>query len=134
MNAHSLVAESHLRQELSHKGFDMQGTPVMQDNGKLEVQANALEPVADDQGDALYATVPVTLWVSVDNHNKIEQIEGGNASPEAIDGARNFVKTLIANNQLDGLKNNPQPRATHQVEINEKGQRVIKRRRIQSLF
>jgi hypothetical protein len=38
------------------------------------------------------------------------------------------VKTLVDNNQVDIPNQDPQPRATHTIEVNELGQQILKRK------
>ncbi|GAB3787477.1 hypothetical protein GCM10028818_52530 [Spirosoma horti] len=129
MNPKTAINEILLRQELAKQDFELIKALPQQPNHKLEVQANKYEPVSVDNIAPIYMPLPVTLQVTLDADNKIDKIDGGQPSGEAVADAKQFLQMLMANNQLDGLSEKPQPNATHQIALNEKGQRVIKRRR-----
>ena len=128
MNPKTAINETLLRQELAKQDFEFIKASPQEPNHKLKVQANKFQPVSVDNSGPIYMPLPVTLQVTLDTNNKIDKIDGGQPSVEAVANAEQFLKMLIANNQLDGLSGKPQPNATHQIKVNEKGQRVIKRR------
>ena len=128
MNPKKAINETLLRQELAKQGFEFIEVSSQQPNHTFKVQANQFQPVSVDNSGPIYMPLPVTLQVTLDTNNKIDKIDGGQPSVETVAGAEQFLKMLIANNQLDGLFGKPQPNATHQIKVNEKGQRVIKRR------
>ena len=127
MNPKKAINETLLRQELAKQGFELIEAS-QEPNQKLNVQATTFQPVSVDNSDPIYLPLPVTLHVTLNTNNKINKIDGGQPSVEVVASAEQFLKMLIANNQLDGLAGKPQPNATHQIKVNKKGQRVIERR------
>jgi hypothetical protein len=128
MNPKKAISETSLRQELAKLGFEFIKASPQEPNHKLKVEANKFQPVSVDNSGPIYMPLPITLRVTLDTNNKIDKIDGGQLPVGAVADAEQFLKMLIANNQVDGLSENPQPNATHQIKVNEKGQRVIKRR------
>ena len=64
---------------------------------------------------------------------QVEAIGDGEQDPEEPAEAAQFVKTLEANNQI-AYGPGPLPAgATHQVETDEKGQRILKRKRFSAI-
>lgn len=128
MASSSPETETVLKQELNKKGFELVSFSAPDNDRDFEVQANILHPVTLPQSDQLFVPVPVTLHVSVDDKNQIRHIDGGTPPKEVTDDAVQFIKTLHDNNQISGLAGQPAHNATHQIEVNEKGQQVVKRR------
>ena len=128
MKKKSQDIETVLRTELAKQDFEFVKSSAPKAEGSHEVEAYKLHPVTGNKHDPLYVPVPVTMQVTLDDKNQIQKIEGGAPKAEAVNDAEHFVKTLIDNHQLGGLPDQPVANATHQVEVNDKGQRVIKRR------
>lgn len=118
---------THIEKTLKEKGFDVKKiTPLTSE--KMEVHANTLHPIQNNQTGEVNVPVPVRLTVSLDNKGGIKNIEGASPTPEAVRDAEHFVKTLVDNNQL-GMPGQPSSsHQTHQIEINKQGQKVLTRK------
>ena len=120
------ITQADLIQELDKHGFELKSYS-QKDVDSLEVQASKLHPVSIGNQE-LYVSVPVALHVKLDKDDHIQPIKGDEADRESIVSAERFVKALADNNQIDGLSGLSIPNATHKIEINDKGQKVVKRR------
>lgn len=88
---------------------------------RLQAEADSLHPVRVGAGEPLY--VPVSL----NDEKQAGQTEEG-ASPEVLKNAETYVKTLVQNNEVEGLGPGTKTNPTHKIETNEEGQQVVVRR------
>lgn len=122
------MKESLLKKELAMKGFEWIAASAAGTN-QLQVEANKLQPVLEEGKDPVFVTLPVSLIISVNKKGHIQSIGENGISPEILTDAVNFAKTLVANHQLDGYQAQAIPGATHAIEVNEYGQKIIRRKR-----
>jgi hypothetical protein len=115
-----------LAKELDEQGYELLSYS-RKDDHQLEVQANKLHPVALEEGDAVYIPVPVHINLELDDSYNVKSLTQRDSDQEALVHATQFVKNLIDNGQVKGINGQSAPNTSHKIEINEKGQRIIKR-------
>jgi hypothetical protein len=120
------ISETALKQALDKKDLELVSYDTNKD-GSLAVEANKLYPALTDAGGPLYVPLPVSLNVSPEGAGKVKSIEDDAPDAGATESARDFVKMLIDNKQLNGLPGEQRANASHKIDINEKGQRVVRR-------
>ena len=64
------IKEKALKTELAKHGFESVSLKRELPGGRVEVEANKLHPVHVEEGESVYAPIPVSL--SVERHNWIE--------------------------------------------------------------
>lgn len=121
------LTEVGLAKELDKQGFELL-TYVNKDSGKLEVQANKLHGVLLKENDEVFIPVPVTLDLELDAQQGIKELKYKESDEDALKHASSFVRTLVENGQVKGLDGQTAKNASHQIEMNDKGQRIIKRK------
>jgi hypothetical protein len=121
------LTEVGLAKELEKHGYELLSFS-RKDQDKLEVQANRLHPVSLHENEQVFIPVPVTLNLELDDHQKIKALSYSEADDEMLKHASSFVKTLVDNRQVFGLNGQSAANTSHQIELNDKGQRVIKRK------
>jgi hypothetical protein len=132
MAAINKMEEDLLKLQLSKQGYQAIGAIKPRARNSWLVEAHTLLPVSLNKTSPLFISVPVSLSVTLDDDNQINKIEEAAPSSQQVRDAEKFVETLIANNQLGGLPDQSPLNPTHIIEVNEKGQPVIKRRRFSS--
>lgn len=115
-----------LAKELDKQGYELLSYS-RKDDHQLEVQANKLHPVELQEGDAVYIPVPVRIDLELDDNDALKSLHQSDSDEEALVHATHFVKNLIDNGQVNGINGQSAPNTSHKIEINEKGQRIIKR-------
>jgi hypothetical protein len=124
------MLEKVLKAELAKHGFESISVKRELPGGRVEVEANMLHPVYVKGSESIYAPIPVLLSVEVDARGHIKSISGDTPNQAAIADAVRYVKTLRDTGQL-AAAGNQQPAAglTHQIERDEQGRRVLRRKR-----
>jgi hypothetical protein len=115
-----------LAKELDKQGYELLSYS-RKDDHQLEVQANKLHPVLLQEGDEVYIPVPVNIDLQLDDNYSVKAIHHKDSEQEALVHAAHFVKNLIDNGQVNGIYGQSAPNTSHKIEVNEKGQRIIKR-------
>jgi hypothetical protein len=121
------LTEVGLAKELDKQGYELL-TYENKDQGKLEVQANKLHGVFLKENDEVFIPVPVTLDLELDEHQGIKELKYKDSDIDVLKHASSFVRTLVENGQVNGLDGQAAKHASHQIETNAKGQRIIKRK------
>ncbi len=116
-----------LAKELDEQGYELLSYS-RKDDHQLEVQANKLHPVELQEGEAVYISVPVHMDLELDDNYHVKCLSHSGSDQEAFAHATHFVKNLIDNGQVNGMNGESAPNTSHKIEINEKGQRIIKRK------
>lgn len=118
----------HIKKQLAKHGYEVTGAQVEQEGQVTHLDATKLVPVHVGQDQPVYVPIPVALKFTTNKENEIENIEG-EPDPKAVQAAHSFVKTLADNQNIDGLAGEHYPSATHQLEVNEQGQPVLRRKK-----
>jgi hypothetical protein len=71
--------------------------------------------------------------IRLDEQGRVEAIGGREPSPEELAEATHFVETLEANGQIAHGPGPLPPGATHRIEVDEEGHRVLKRKRFSAI-
>jgi hypothetical protein len=123
------IKEKALKTELAKLGFESVSVKGKLPDGRLEVEANKLHLVHLEAGESIYAPIPVSLSVRLDARGRIRSIDGDTPSPAAVADAVRYVKTLRDSGQLADTGQQPAARLTHQLERDEQGRQVLRRKR-----
>jgi hypothetical protein len=124
------IKQKALTAELAKRGFESISVKRELPDGRVEVEANKLYPVHIEAGETIYAPVPVSFSVALDARGRVKSIAGGNPSPAAIADAARYIKTLRETGQLPATgERQPASRPTHQIERDEQGRQVLRRKR-----
>jgi hypothetical protein len=124
------IKEQALKKELANRGFESISIKRELPGGRVEVEANKLYPVHVEGGEAIYAPIPVTLSVELDARGRVKSIEGDTPNPAAVADAARYIKTLRDSGQLAGPgERQPASGLTHQIERDEQGRQVLRRKR-----
>jgi len=121
------LTEVGLAKELDKQGYELLSFS-RKDQNLLEVHANRLHPVGLTDYDDVFIPVPVTLDLEIDENQKIKSMHYGNSDEQMLKHASSFVKNLLENRQIHGLDGQDGPNTSHKIEVNEKGQKIIKRK------
>ena len=102
---------------------------------RVEIQASRLVPL--DPDDPVLAEVsipvPVPATVVVDGSGRLEAVESTPLDDETEHQARSFARNLVANGAVRGVsasgrvKRGPPSRPTHEVALDARGRKVIRR-------
>jgi hypothetical protein len=124
------INQQALKTELAKRGFESISIKRELPDDRVEVEANKLHPVHVEKGEAIYAPVPVSFSVALDAGGRVKSIEGGDPSPAAVADAGRYIKTLRDSRQLATAGDRqPASRPTHQIERDEQGRQVLRRKR-----
>ena len=124
------IKQQALKAELAKRGFESISIKRELPGGRIEVEANKLHPVHVEGGETIYAPVPVSFSVALDAGGRVKSIEGDNPSPAGVTDAARYLKTLRDSGQLAPAgERQPAPRPTHQIERDEQGRQVLRRKR-----
>ena len=124
------INEQALKTEPDKRGFESISIKRELPGGRVEVEANKLHPVHDDGGEAIYAPVPVSFSVALDAGGRVKSIDGGDPSPAAVADAARYITTLRDSGQLAAAgEGAPARGVTHQIERDEQGRQVLRRKR-----
>ena len=122
------INEQALKTELAKRGFESISIKRELPRGRVEVEANKLQPVQVDAGESIFAPVPVTFSVELDARGGVKLIEGDTPTPAAIADAARFIKMLRDNGQLAAAgEQEPVSGVTHRIERDEQGRLVLRR-------
>lgn len=121
------LTEVSLAKELEKQGYELLSFSWKGED-KLEVYANCLHPVIVHEKEQVFIPVPVTLDLELDDHQKISALNSRVSDDETLKHASSFVRTLIDNGQVYGLDGQNAVNTSHKIEINDKGQQIIKRK------
>lgn len=119
--------EVGLAKELDKEGYELLSFAWKGEN-KLEVFANCLHPVTLQGNTTVFIPVPVTLDLELDDYLKIKALNTRDSDADMLKHAGSFVRTLVDNGQVYGLKGQDASNTSHKIEVNDKGQQVIKRK------
>lgn len=128
MTQESNLALQVLKKALLKQGYELISSGKKNKDGIIAIEANKLQPIQIKQNEVIYMPIPVNLVVKADSDN-IKIIKGNSTPQESILDAENFAKMLVDNNKLEGIPEIASDAATHSLEINENGQKIIRRRR-----
>jgi hypothetical protein len=120
------IKEKALTTELAKHGFESVSVTRELPDGRVEVEANKLHPVHVEGGESIYAPIPVSLSVELDARGRVKSIDGGTPDPTAVADATRYVKTL---RDTAAGEQQPASAVTHQIERDEQGQQVLRRKR-----
>jgi hypothetical protein len=124
------IEEKALKTELAKHGFESVAVKRELPDGRLELEANKLHPVHVEGGETIYAPIPVSLSVALDTRGGVKSIGGGTPNPAAVADAARYVKTLRESGQLAAAgEQQPAFGPTHQIERDEQGRQVLRRKR-----
>jgi len=123
------VNEKTLTTELAKRGFESVSVKRELPGGRVEVEANKLHPVHVEGNESIYAPIPVSLSVELDARGRVKSIEGDTPNPAAVADAARYIKTLRDSGQLAGVERQPASGLTHQIERDEQGRQVLRRKR-----
>ena len=123
------IKEKVLKTELANRGFESVSVKRELPGGRVEVEANKLHPVHVEGDEAIYAPIPVSLSVELDARGRVKSIDGDTPNPAAIADAAHYVKTLRESGQLAPAGKQPSAGVTHQIERDEQGRQVLRRKR-----
>jgi hypothetical protein len=125
--------EKAVRAALAERDLELVSMDARLPDGTIAASANKLHLLPTTDGGPLYVPIPVTLQITLDDRGGIRSVTGGVPGAEATADAARFVKSLVANRQLAAASGTAPPGATHQVEIDAKGRRILRRRRFSAL-
>jgi hypothetical protein len=124
------INQRALTAELAKRGFESISVKREHPDGRVEIEANRLHPVHVEEGEMIYAPVPVSFSVALDAGGRVKSIEGGDPSPAAVADAGRYIKTLRDSGQLAAAGEQRQAHGvTHQIERDEHGRQVLRRKR-----
>ena len=122
--------ETKLKAELAKRGYESVSIKSVNEDGKVEVDANKLHPIDKEGGDELYAPLPVSFSLEMSANGLIGSLAGGEPSPAAIGEAQSFVRGLRQRSEIEGDPASPSSgRATHRIEKDAQGRLVLRRSR-----
>lgn len=120
------IDEEELRKQLEKLNFELVSHSPVDNMRHIFAQVKKLQPVSIKQN-LLYVPIMLGLSIVLDKDNKIKRLDEDPSVKDSISDAERFVKTLVDNKKLTGLQDSGNE-ATHQIELNEKGQKVIRRK------
>ena len=121
--------EKSLRAALAKRDLELVSVDERSPDGTIAATANRLHVVPGPDGKPLYAPIPVTLRIQCDESGNVRTVAGETPEAAAIADATRFVKSLADSRKLAEGEGPVPPGATHQVEIDAKGRRILRRRR-----
>jgi hypothetical protein len=124
------IKDQALKKELAKCGFESISIKRELPGGRVALEANKLYPVHVEGGEAIYAPVPVSFSVQLDARGRVKSIDGDTPNPAAVADAARYIKTLRDSGQLAGPgERQPASGLTHQIERDEQGRQVLRRKR-----
>ncbi len=121
--------DKSLRAALAERDLELVSVDERLPDGTLAVSANKLCLIPGGDGKPLHAPIPVSLRIRRDARGAVRSLTGDTLPAEAIADATRFVEGLRANRKLAEAGAAVPPGATHQIEIDPQGRRVLRRRR-----
>lgn len=114
--------------------FDMESLTIgeIKKTGVIEGRAKKLFPVTlDVRGtqETVELPFPVNVEISLDEEGRVRDISSDQPDPEALAESEHFLKTLEANKQLSRDTKAKRGDETHELKVDEKGRKVLSRRR-----
>jgi hypothetical protein len=141
--ARLLDPESHRNLELALRthlaaahGLEMIAMGRPSPGGSVRGRAKQWWPVpgSPQSGDeTVHVPVPVDVEVQLDSRGRVNRVERRPPEPEALAEAAGLVRSLDANQQLFHGSGPLPAGATHQVETDSEGRRVVKRKRFSTI-
>lgn len=125
----AVANEKKLRAALAGRDLELVSVDERSPDGTIAATANRLHVVPGPDGKPLYAPIPVTLRIQCDESGNVRTVAGETPEAAAIADATRFVKSLAASHKLAEGEGPVPPGATHQVEVDAKGRRILRRRR-----
>jgi len=124
------TSQRALKTELAKRGFESRSIKRELPGGRIEVDANKLQPVHVEAGEPIYAPVPVSLSVALDPRGRIKSIDGDTPDPAAVADAARYIKALRDRGQVaaPGAQEST-PGFTHRIERDDQGRQVLRRTR-----
>jgi hypothetical protein len=100
-------------------------------DGRIRARARLLHPLPDRGPGAAgtYVEVPVSADIQLDGQGRIAAVRRAEPSAEDLAEATHLIETLEANKQIAHTEGSLPPGATHQLEVDAEGRRVVKRKR-----
>jgi hypothetical protein len=124
------IKEKTLTTELAKRGFESVSVKRELPGGRVEVEANKLHPVHIEGNEPIYAPIPVSLSVELDARGRVKSIDGGMPNPATVADAARYIKTLRDSGQLAAAgEQHAASGLTHQIERDEQGRQVLRRKR-----
>lgn len=121
--------EKRLRAALAKRDLELVSVDERSPDGSIAATANRLHPVPGPDGKPLYAPIPVTLRIQCDESGDVRTVAGDTPGAAAIADATRFVKSLAAGHKLAEGAGPVPPGATHRIEVDAKGRRILRRSR-----
>ena len=98
----------------------------------IHARAKALYPISDPklgELDGVHVELPIDVVIQLNERGQVKSVQIGQPSSEYISGVKSFLQSLLVNQQVSLTQGKPSPRATHHVEVDSKGRRVLIRKR-----
>jgi hypothetical protein len=124
-----IADERVIRAALADRDLELVSVDERLPDGTIAATASKLHLIPTTDGKPLYVPIPVALQIKRDDRGDIHSVTGDVPGAGAVADAARFVKSLVANHQLAEANGIAPPGATHQVEIDAKGRRILRRRR-----
>ena len=125
---------SLLQQQLGKYDLELQAVSKQVTGSQLELRALKLTPVSVLNDQPVYLPIPLTLQVTLDEQHQITSVEGATPSTESQLAAGKFYQGLVDRHEIAGLAGADAGHgATHELQVNDKGQQVIRRKRFSGL-
>lgn len=114
--------------------FDMELVSISdsRETGVIEGRAKKLFPVnlkARGMKETVELPFPVNVKISLDEDGKIRDVTSDEPDPEALAESEHYLKTLEANKQISRETKTKRGDETHELKVDEKGRKVLTRRR-----
>jgi hypothetical protein len=103
---------------------------------RIRGRAKVWHPVHGQQlgaADGIHVEITIPVTIQLDSRGRIEAVERGAPAHEAVAEATHFVESLATHQQIGFSPGPLPPGATHQVEADAEGRRVLKRTRFSAL-
>lgn len=125
--AYSIMKSTVLAQQLGKQGYEFVEIAGNNPDGTRQIVANKLHIVNLFGKEKIYTLVPVTLTVKMGSDKAVKIIDGGTLTSDEEQEADYYIKTLVDNKQLQGVPGMAADHPTHEVKLNNNGQKVIRR-------
>jgi hypothetical protein len=105
-------------------------------DGRIQAQARVLHPLQGPRlgaAEGVHVELPAKAEIRLDPRGQIEAVERDEPAAEDVAEATHFAETLADNEQVGAAPGPLPPGATHQVETDAEGRRVLKRKRFSAI-